>query len=632
MSVRERVNSLIEIHDPSELKSMSIKELNALAADLRREIIEVVSEQGGHLASNLGAVELTIALHYVFDAPEDKLVFDVGHQTYAHKILTGRGEAFRKLRSRGGASGFPQSEESEYDAFTAGHASTAISAALGMARTRDVMHGDNHVVAVVGDGALTGGMCYEALNDAGQTNTRLIVVLNDNEMSISPNVGAMRRYLTHLRQSKGYCAFKRGLRRGLEKIPCVGLPIFRLITKLRDALKSLLLDGKFFDALGFEYIGPIDGHDLKRLIRILKRSKDADKPLLIHVLTQKGRGYRPAEHHPDQYHGVAPFYAESGESRSAGKNTSCGTIAARRLAEMAETDIRICAITAAMPAGTGLEEFRRIHPERFFDVGIAEEHAVTMAAGMAASGMKPYVGIYSTFLERSYDQMLIDVCRNALPVTFLIDRAGLVGADGSTHQGVYDISYLRTMPNMIIAAPRDARELKKLVDLSQTVSAPMAIRYPKDMEDLGPGMQSQRGFGVGEWELLSSGDDVIIFASGRMVQSAMQASIELMGKGLSVGVVDARFVKPMDERMLLAQAKKVRLVVTAEENAVAGGFGEGVLSLLAERGVDTPCMNLGVPDRFIAHGTTSQQLAECELDGFGVAKRILARWQERVLK
>ncbi len=619
-----------EIRDPSELKKLSIKELNELAAEIREEIINTVSEQGGHLASNLGAVELTLALHYVFDAPEDKIVFDVGHQAYAHKLVTGRLNAFRKLRTRGGASGFPQCDESEYDAFSAGHASTAISAALGMARTRDIMRGDNHVIAVVGDGALTGGMCYEALNDAGQSNTRLIVILNDNEMSISQNVGAMSKYLTHLRQSKSYCAFKRGMRRTVGRIPIIGLPIFRFLEKFRDFLKAMLLDGKFFSALGFEYMGPIDGHDLKHMIRVLKRVKDAEGPVLIHVMTQKGRGYQPAENHPDQFHGVAPFLIESGESkRSSSGMASCGKVACKQLAEMAESDYRICGITAAMPTGTGLECFRQAHPDRFFDVGIAEEHAVTMAAGMASSGLKPYVAVYSTFLERAYDQILIDVCRNHLPVTFLIDRAGLVGADGSTHQGVFDLSYLRMMPNMIIAAPRDVRDLKKMVALSAEVNEPMAIRYPKECEDLGPGIQSQHDFDVGEWELLNDGDDVMIFAVGRMVQTAMQATIELMGKGLSVGVVDARFVKPMDEKMLLERSSKVKLVVTLEENSVLGGFGEGVLNLLQQKHINADVMLIGVPDRFIGHGSVSQQLTECGLNSYEISNRILKRWMER---
>ena len=618
---------LEQINEPADLKKLNMRQLKKLAEEMRAEIIDVVSERGGHLASNLGMVELTIAMHYVFDAPEDKFVFDVGHQCYAHKLLTGRRDAFHRLREKDGVSGFPRAEESEYDAFTAGHASTAISAALGMARTRDIMQGDFSVVALVGDGALTGGMCYEALNDAGQSNTRMIVILNDNDMSISRNVGAMSRYLTGLRQSKTYRGIKRGIRRGLERIPRIGMPLFRFLEKFRDSLKSLFVDGKFFEALGFHYIGPIDGHDIKHLIRILKRAKDSAEPQLIHVVTQKGRGYKPAEAHPDQFHGVAPFLVESGESRNDDR-TSYGTIIARQLADMGENDIRICAVSAAMPMGTGMDEFQKRHPDRFFDVGIAEEHAVTMAAGMASQGMKPYVAIYSTFLQRAYDQIAMDVCRNALPVTFLIDRAGLVGQDGETHQGDLDLSYLRSIPNMVIASPRDARDLKKLIALSATLDGPMAIRYPKNGEDLGPGIQAQKSFGIGEWELLSSGNDVMIFAVGRMVQPAMQATIELMGKHVNAGVVDARFIKPMDVNMLVEQARRARLVVTIEENVIAGGFGEGVLEALARAGIEKPVLTLGVPDKFIPHASVKQQLDMCGLSALKISSRILSRYQE----
>ena len=617
---------LENIHDPSDIKKLNIKQLEQLAEELRAEIIKVVSDRGGHLASNLGVVELTLAMHYVFDAPADKLVFDVGHQCYAHKLLTGRFEGFQKLRNLGGVSGFPQMEESEYDAFTAGHASTAISAALGMARTRDIMKGDFSVVALVGDGALTGGMCYEALNDAGQSGTRMIVILNDNTMSISRNVGAMSNYLTRMRQSVTYRAVKRGIRRGLERIPHVGLPLFRFMEKFKNFLKSLFVDGKFFDALGFTYIGPIDGHDIKHLIRVLKRSRDSQEPVLIHAVTQKGRGYAPAENHPVQFHGVAPFLVESGEALKGG-GISMGNIASKELVQLAENDIRICVISAAMTTGTGMDGFQQAHPERFFDVGIAEEHAVTMAAGMASQGMKPYVAIYSTFLQRAYDQIAMDVCRNSLPVTFLIDRAGLVGGDGATHQGVFDISYLRNIPNLVIASPRDVRDLKKLIALSADYDGPMAIRYPKDGEDLGPGIQAQRGFHIGEWELLSSGGDVMIFAVGRMVQFAMQASIELMGKGVSAGVVDARFIKPMDEKLLLAQAARAKMVVTVEENVLAGGFGEGVLEALSKAGYERPVMTLGAPDRFIGHASIDQQLEACGLSATRISRRILERFQ-----
>jgi len=617
-----------QIHEPADLKKLSIKQLKQLCEELRSEIINVVSESGGHLASNLGVVELTVAVHYVFDAPEDKLVMDVGHQSYAHKLLTGRYEAFHTLRQKGGISGFPQQDESEYDAFTAGHASTAISAALGMARTRDIMRGDYDVVALVGDGALTGGMCYEALNDAGQSNTRMIVLLNDNEMSIAPNVGALSRYLTRMRQSKGYIAVKHGVRDRLERHPRLGAPLYRALSRFRNNLRSFFVDDKFFSALGFAYIGPVDGHDLRQLIKVLRRARGYDRPQLIHVVTQKGRGYQPAEDHPVTFHGVAPFFLESGSRKREGEEVSSGKVVARQLADMADNDIRICAITAAMPLGTGMDIFQQAHPDRCFDVGIAEEHAVTMAAGMASQGMKPYVAIYSTFLQRAYDQILVDVCRNALPVTFLIDRAGLVGEDGETHQGVFDLSYLRSIPGLVVAAPRDVRDLKKLVEISQDYNGPMAIRYPKGCEDMGPGIQSQRRFAVGQWELLSDGTDVMIFAVGRMVSLAMQAAIELMGKGVSAGVVDARFVAPMDREMLCGKASGVRLVVTAEENVLAGGFGEGVLDALVSAGMDVPVMTLGVPDRFIAQATVTQQTVECGLDALSIARRISERLKE----
>ncbi len=602
---------LKELKNPEQLKKMDIRQLEQLAQEIREELIRTVSENGGHLASNLGIVELTIALHYVFNCPEDKIVFDVGHQSYVHKLITGRADEFHTLRQQGGISGFPSTEESEYDTFVAGHASSAISAALGMARTRAIMHADNRVIAVVGDGALTGGMCYEALNDAGQSETPLIVILNDNEMSISKNVGALSRYLNGLRQSKGYRGLKRGIRRALERIPHVGVKLFRFIEKLRDMIKSLFIDGKFFEALGFVYIGPIDGHDLKHMIRILRRAKDDKRPLLIHMVTQKGRGYQPAENHPDAFHGVAPFYIESGRSRPRDHETSSGKLIAHQLSDIADQDIRISVISAAMVAGTGMEEFQRRHPDRFFDVGIAEEHAATMAAGMASSGMKPYVALYSSFLQRCYDQIMIDVCRNNLPVTFLIDHAGFVGADGKTHQGLYDISFLRSIPNIVIAAPRDVRDLKKMIDMSVDMQQPMAIRYPKAGLDLGPGMATQTDLAPGKWELLSDGSDVMIFAEGPMVQIAMQTAVELNGKRISVGVIDARFLKPMDREMAVQYGKRVRLIVSLEENTVCGGLGEGIAHILVQNDVHTDMLILGAQDCFVSHARVSQQRAAC---------------------
>ena len=619
---------LKDIREPGQLKALSVKELQALAGEIREELVRTVSENGGHLASNLGVVELTLAMHYVFDCPEDRFVFDVGHQSYVHKLLTGRYDQFHTLRTREGLSGFPDSEESPFDTFVAGHASTAISAALGMARSRDITGSGGHVVALVGDGALTGGMCYEALNDAGQSQTPMTVILNDNEMSISPNVGAVSQYLSHLRQSRGYLAFKRGVRRWLEKIPKIGLPIFHFFEKIRDVLKSLFIGGQFFEALGFVYLGPIDGHNIRHMIRVLRRAKRDSRPVLVHVITQKGKGYRPAENHPDEFHGVAPFYMDSGKRRAKEALPACGTLAARQLSELADSDERISVITAAMPAGTGMAEFQEKHPKRFFDVGIAEEHAVTMAAGMASAGMKPYVAIYSTFLQRSYDQMMIDVCRCNLPVTFLIDRAGFVGADGRTHQGLFDLSYLRSIPGLIVAAPRDVRDLKQLISLSASVDAPMAIRYPRDGLDLGENIAADHPLRVGEWELLHSGEDVMFFAVGPMVQLAMQTSIKLAGRGIQAGVVDARFVKPMDDKILFEAAEQVKLVVTLEENSVIGGLGEGIAHALSARGVKVRTLILGAPDRYIEHARISEQREECGLSVEDICAKVAGALNE----
>ncbi len=618
---------LENIHGPNDVKALDAKGRKALSADLRRVIIDTVARNGGHLASNLGTVELTVALHTVFDAPADKLIFDVGHQSYAHKLLTGRGEAFDRLRQRGGASGFLRPDESPFDVCATGHASSGISIALGLARARDLMGGKHSVCVVVGDGALTGGMCYEALNDAGESKTPLIVILNDNEMSISKNVGAMSGYLTGLRQSSPYRTLKRSLRSGLGRSGRVGTPILHALMRMRDSLRSLLIDGQFFEALGFEYQGPIDGHDTERLIRVLRRAKEAHAPVLIHVVTQKGHGYAYAEARPDDFHGVAPFFVDTGRLSQEGA-PAYGSVMASELCRMAGTDARICAVTAAMPAGTGLTAFAQKFPERFFDVGIAEAHAVTMAAGLALAGMRPYVCVYSTFLQRAYDQLIEDVCMNHIPVTLLIDRAGLVGSDGATHQGAFDIAYLRQMPNMAVAAPRDARDLRRLMGLSLTLDGPIAIRYPRDASDMGPGMQERTEMKLGEWELLADGQDAIIFAVGRMVETALAASIELHGKGFSVGVVDARFIKPMDEALLREAAARVSLAVTLEEGVISGGFGAGVLEALARWGMKKDVLTLGMPDRFIEQGSIGEQMHDSGLTMGQVAGAIAARLEE----
>ncbi|MDL2206172.1 1-deoxy-D-xylulose-5-phosphate synthase [Eubacteriales bacterium OttesenSCG-928-N13] len=615
---------LKDITTPAQIRDMNIKQLQELAAEIRRKLVQTVAHNGGHLASNLGVVELTLALHSVFSCPEDKLVFDVGHQAYVHKLLTGRAQSFDTLRQAGGLSGFPRIDESEYDTFNVGHASTAISAALGMARARDLKGEKHAVVAILGDGALSGGMCYEALNDAGQSKTPLIVILNDNEMSISPNVGAMSGYLTELRQSNPYRWTKRTIRSGLDKLPLLGQPIMEFLEKTRNWMRNLVVDGQFFEALGFEYQGPIDGHDMKRLKRVFRRAYASDRPVLVHVITQKGKGYEPAEHAPDEFHGIAPFYVDSG--RRINKDTpSNGQIACGLLCELAERDDRIVTVCAAMANGTGMTDFMLNYPKRFFDVGIAEEHAVTMAAGLAVSGFKPYVAIYSTFMQRAYDQILSDVCLMNLPVTLLLDRAGLVGADGATHQGVYDLSFLSSMPNMTIAAPRDMSDLMRLIQFSQSHDGPMAIRYPKDSCYMGPNMRRAEPLKLGEWELLHEGKDAIILATGCMVEVALNTAIELSGRQFECGVVDARFIKPLDEEMLQSLLGKTKLLVTLEQNSVQGGLGSMVMQRLSDWGEDFPVMAIGVPDRFIEQGTITQQLEDCEMTAEQLTTRILRR-------
>lgn len=612
----ERINS------PQDLKALSIEQMEQLAGEIRALLVETVLEQGGHLASNLGVVELTLALEYVFGEPEDRIVFDVGHQAYVHKILTGRREQFAHLRERGGLSGFPRISESEYDAFPAGHASTSISAALGMARARDLM-GDKHaVVAVTGDGAMTGGMCYEALNDAGHTKTPLIVVLNDNEMSIAHNVGALSTHLTRLRQSGAYNALRRSVKRGLGRVPKIGAPMERSASKLLASLRRLLVDDHFFSALGVRYLGPIDGHDLSQLIDVFRKAKLSDEPVLLHVVTQKGRGYAEAEKRPDLYHGVSPKKREEAPCSASVGN---GSIAVNELIALAEKDIRIVALTAAMPAGTGLQAFADRFPERFFDVGIAEEHMLTMAAGMAAAGLRPYVGIYSTFLQRAYDQMICDVALEGLPVTVLIDRGGLVGPDGATHQGVFDLSFLRQIPGLVVASPRDVRQLREMIRLSAALDGPIAIRYAREGDDMGPHLRDHAPMHVGTWEEMIAGTDAMFLAVGRMVNVAMRAAMALMEKGVSCGVIDARFIKPLDDNMLRAAAEKYGLLVTLEDNVVSGGFGSAVNERLHDWGLKSDALNLGVPDRFIEQGTVSQQMADCGLDVDSVAAAVMKR-------
>lgn len=621
---------LEEIESPKALKSMSVEELADLASQIRTELVSTVSRRGGHLASNLGVVELTLALHRVFDMPQDKLVFDVGHQSYVHKLLTGRYKQFHTLRSFGGLSGFPKRSESEYDAFETGHASTAISAALGLARARDYLEQDHNVIALVGDGAMTGGMCYEALNDAGNTQTRMIVILNDNEMSIAPNVGALSRHLTNLRASSGWTSTKKVVRSGLSRLPLIGRPMTRAAGWIKDTVKSVFMSEEregFFDALGFHYYGPIDGHDLNGLIHTLEKVKALEEPVVVHVLTRKGYGYDKAEQRPEIFHGTPPFYVETGDARTRSKLPSYGKVMAQTLAEMADTDERIVAITAAMPSGTGLDHFAEEHPARMLDVGITEEHAVTLAAGMAAGGMKPYFAVYASFFQRGFDQLIHDVCMPALNVTLLLDRAGLVGEDGATHHGVWDLASMLPVPNLTVLAPRDLSELKAMLRWTQGHDKPCAIRYgrrPVDMSDRYP---AQERFTPGKWEVLEQGSDVTLLAVGSMVEEAVMLRDELEKNGVSAELVNCSTVKPLDEAYLKTLGDKP--FVTIEEHVRTGGFGAEVCRFMQHEGRVAPMIVFGIPDTFVQHGGRDQLLRYLGLTAEQMAQRILTELQER---
>lgn len=622
--------NLQQIASPEALKGMSVPEMEALAAAIRQELISTISRRGGHLASNLGVVELTIALHRVFNMPVDKLVFDVGHQSYVHKLLTGRYKQFHTLRSFGGLSGFPKRSESEYDAFETGHASTAISAALGLARARD-MRGEAHqVIALVGDGALTGGMCYEALNDAGSTGTRMIVILNDNEMSIAPNVGALSRHLTSLRASAGWTSTKRVVQRGLARIPLIGKPLTRAAVWLKDTVKSVFMSEEkegFFDALGFHYYGPIDGHDLSGLISTLEKVKALEEPVVVHVLTRKGYGYDKAEERPEIFHGTPPFYVETGDKRKTSSLPSFGKVMAQTLADMADTDDRIVTITAAMPSGTGLDHFAQKHPTRMLDVGITEEHAVTMAAGMAAGGMKPYFAVYASFFQRGFDQLIHDVCMPGLDVTVLLDRAGLVGEDGATHHGVYDLASMLPVPGLTVLAPRDLHELRAMVRWTATRSGPCAIRYGRTPVDQSERYPVKGEFIPGKWEVLEQGGDVTLLAVGSMVEEALHVREALLREGVSAEVVNCSTVKPLDAAYLGSIGAKP--FVTLEEHVRVGGFGAAVCAHMQHEDRPAPMIVFGIPDTFVQHGGRDQLLKYLGLSAEQMAQRILTELHER---
>ena len=619
---------LSQIHHPSDIRSLNREECEELADDIRTKIIQTVSQNGGHLSSNLGIVEITLALHRVFDTPKDKIVFDVGHQTYAHKLITGRYHSFDTIRTYGGLSGFPRRCESEHDCFEAGHASTAISAALGFARARDLMGENHHVVAVVGDGALTGGMCYEALNDCGNSKTRMILLLNDNEMSIARNVGALSRYLSRLRASVGWNSTKKQVRSKLGSLPVVGEPLYRIIHRTKQMIKSAFVDEGFFSALGFRYLGPIDGNDQFAVERMLEQAKHFDEPVVIHCITKKGYGYHRAESKPEAFHGTPPFLVESGKMNGS-SSPSNGAVANRTLIDMAGKDSRIVAVTAAMPLGTCTGQFQKAFPERFLDVGIAEEHAVTLCAGMASGGMKPYFFVYSTFLQRGYDQVLHDVCIQQLPVVFLLDRAGISNEDGQSHQGLYDYAYLRHIPGMTVLAPADARELEMMVRATAEMNVPCSIRYPKSADKL-PDGYSRSSFKSGRWVTLREGNDAVILAAGSMTAAALRVADGLAQEGVDIEVINASSIKPMDHECLMRVLSSGRTVFTVEEHVLMGGFGSAVLEWTAANEINGCVVPLAIEDRFIQHGDHKHLLEEVGLDDASIAAVIRKHLKESV--
>jgi 1-deoxy-D-xylulose-5-phosphate synthase len=613
------------INSPDDIKKLSYEDLEVLAAEIREELISVVSKTGGHLAPNLGVVELTLGLHRSLASPQDKIVWDVGHQCYVHKLLTGRREQFPTLRQQEGLAGFPKIAESKHDVFDTGHASTSISFALGLAEARDKEKKDEHVIVVIGDGSLTGGMAYEALNQAGHLGTRLIIILNDNEMSIASNVGAMSSYLNRIRLDPLYVRIREEIEERIKKIPAIGERMVSVGESIKGAVKYLVGEGFIFEELGISYIGPVDGHDIKMIEETMTLAKNLKKPVIIHTLTRKGRGYAPAEDYPEKFHGTAPFIIKTGKPKAKNPKPSYTEVFGQAAVDIAKKNKKIVALTAAMSSGTGLNKFKDAFPNRFYDVGIAEQHAVTFAAGLARGGYTPIVAIYSTFLERAYDQIIQDVCLQDLHVIFALDRAGIVGEDGPTHHGAFDLSYLRHVPKMVVMAPRNEEELRHMLFTAVNLDGPVAIRYPRGA---GLGVKLSTDFKqipTGQAEVLAQGSDVALVAVGRMVATATQVAHLLKRNQISATVVDARFVKPLDEALLAAISSSHKLVVTLEENALKGGFGSAVLEFLCDREILVPVMRAGLPDKFIAHGNTEELLKECGLDAKSIAQAVERR-------
>ena len=616
---------LEKINSPADLKKLKADQLPALAEEIRNFLLETVSTTGGHLGSNLGTVELSIALHYCFNSPSDKIIWDVGHQAYTHKILTGRRERFHTQRQYKGLSGFPKRCESEHDAFGVGHSSTSISAALGMAAAASLDGLPSHSIAVIGDGSLTGGMAFEALNQAGHLKKNLIVILNDNEMSISKNVGAFSAFISRKMTGRYYRDLKKEMQILLKHIPAFGTDILHFARRAENSLKGFLTPGSLFEALGFDYLGPLDGHDLSQLVEVFNNINELDGPLLVHVMTTKGKGYKPAEETPAKYHGVGVFDVATGKGAAKPAIKSYTDLFGETMVQLAEEDAKIVAITAAMPDGTGLNPFSQRFPERFFDVGIAEQHAMTFAAGLAADGFRPVVAIYSTFVQRAYDQVFHDICLQNLPVTIAMDRAGLVGDDGPTHHGVFDLSYLRHLPGITVMAPKDENELRHMLKTAVYAGTPMALRYPRGS---GFGVEMDRELKcleIGKGEQLLDGTDVTIIAIGATVYPALQAAEALRLKGISAGVVNARFVKPLDAELILDVARRTGRIITVEENALQGGFGSAVLELLYDNNLQHVLVRrLGLPDHYVEQGSQAQLRKDVGIDAEGITNATLA--------
>ena len=609
---------------PDDLKTLDAAQLNRVAAEIREYMIRTVADNGGHLAASLGVVELAVALHSTYSSPRDKIIWDVGHQSYPHKLLTGRWDQFPTLRQYGGICGFPKPSESEHDPFITGHSSTSISAALGLALSLNYKADESKVVAVIGDGALTGGMAFEALNHAGHIKANLRVILNDNKMSIGSNVGGMSAYLGRIRSDPKYSRLKKDFEQFVNRIPFIGKSLVDTAERIKGGLKYVIMPGMIFEELGFTYFGPVDGHNIAAIKNVLQQADKMSGPVLVHVVTEKGKGYHFAEKSPEIYHGIGPFDLNNGIPLKSKKSLTYTDIFGQTLLKLSHENPKIVAITAAMTAGTGLNKFSKEFPDRFYDVGIAEQHGVTLAAALAAGGMRPVVAVYSTFLQRAYDQVLHDTCLQKLPVVFAVDRAGIIGEDGETHQGLFDLSYLRNIPNMTIMAPANEDELQHmLLTAFDYRDGPVAIRYPRDKVE-GIELKDPQILPWGKGELVRHGEDLLIIAAGTIVNTAIAAAEKLFWQGIKTAVINARFVKPLDEELILSWAQKCGRVITIEENILAGGFGSGVLELFEKRGVCLPVKRLGIDDQFVGHGSRAQVLSCCNLDTDAIIKAALA--------